>query len=323
MIKNILITSAGKRVVLVEIFLRTLKELGLDSHVYTTDMKPELAPAGIVSEGCFKVSRCTEEGYIDELLQICEDKNIGVVIPTIDTELKILAQNKELFENQGILLALSDTAFINTCRDKRITKDYFANLGIAVPQVIDKHHPVFPMFAKPYDGSLSTNIHVIRSQDDLTKEIMEDPKLIFMEYIDRNVYKEFTVDMYYGRDHHVKSIVPRERIEIRAGEINKGITRKNNIVGFLREKMEYLPGVMGCICMQLFYRETDHDIKAIEINPRFGGGYPLSYYSKANYAEYIMREYLMGQSVDYSEDWLDNTLMLRYDNDIIVYDAKA
>ena len=86
--------------------------------------------------------------------------------------------------------------------------------------------------------------------------------------------------------------------------------------------MEYLPGVMGCICMQLFYRETDHDIKAIEINPRFGGGYPLSYYSKANYAEYIIREYLLKEAIDYSDTWLDNTLMLRYDNDIIVYNAK-
>ena len=62
---------------------------------------------------------------------------------------------------------------------------------------------------------------------------MEDPKLIFMEYVDKNEYKEFTVDMYYGQDNHIKCIVPRERIEIRAGEINKGITRKNDIVDYL------------------------------------------------------------------------------------------
>ena len=321
--KNILITSAGKRVVLVEIFRRTLRELGLDAKVYTTDMKPETAPAGIVSDSCFKVPRCTDEGYIDELLRICADNHVGVVVPTIDTELLILAQNRDRFEGQGVSLALSDAAFIHTCRDKRITKDYLENLGIAVPQVADKHHPVFPMFAKPYDGSLSTNIHVIRSRDDLTREVMEDPKLIFMEYIDRQQYKEFTVDMYYGKDHRVKGIVPRERIEVRAGEINKGITRKNYLVGFLKERMEFMPGVRGCICMQLFYRESDHDIRAIEINPRFGGGYPLSYYAGANYADYIIREYLTGENIDYSEDWRDNTLMLRYDNDIIVYDAKA
>jgi len=321
--KNILITSAGKRVVLVQIFKRTLKDLGLDTKVYTTDMKPEMAPAGIVSDGCIKVSRCTADCYIDELLQICKDKNIGVIIPTIDTELLILSQNKQRFEENGIGLAVSDNEFIKVCRDKRNTEDYLAKLGIAVPKALDKYHPVFPMFAKPFDGSLSTNLHVIRKQEELTKDILEDPKLIFMEYIDKQEYKEFTVDMYYGKDHIVKGIVPRERIEIRAGEINKGITRKNYILQFLKKRMNCLPGVRGCICIQLFYRETDNDIKGIEINPRFGGGFPLSYYAKANFAEYVIREYLLGGSVDYSDAWLDNTLMLRYDNDVIVYDANA
>ena len=320
--RNILITSAGKRVVLVQIFQRTLQDMELDAKVYTTDMRPEMAPAGIVSDGCIPVPRCTADNYIDSLLEICREKKIGVVIPTIDTELLILAENYQRFMDQGVRLAVSDKAFIKVCRDKRLTKDFFLQAGIAVPKALDKQHPVFPMFAKPYDGSLSTNIHVIRREEDLSKDILNDPKLIFMEYIDPKEYKEFTVDMYYGLDGCVKGIVPRERIEIRAGEINKGITRKNGIVTFLRQRLGVLEGVRGCICLQLFYRDSDGDVKGIEVNPRFGGGFPLSYYAKANYAEYLIREYLLGETVDYSEAWLDRTLMLRYDNDIIVYDAK-
>jgi len=320
--RNILITSAGKRVVLVQIFQRTLQDMELDAKVYTTDMRPEMAPAGIVSDGCIPVPRCTADNYIDSLLEICREKKIGVVIPTIDTELLILAENYQRFMDQGVRLAVSDKAFIKVCRDKRLTKDFFLQAGIAVPKALDKQHPVFPMFAKPYDGSLSTNIHVIRREEDLSKDILNDPKLIFMEYIDPKEYKEFTVDMYYGLDGCVKGIVPRERIEIRAGEINKGITRKNGIVTFLRQRLGVLEDVRGCICLQLFYRDSDGDIKGIEVNPRFGGGFPLSYYAKANYAEYLIREYLLGETVDYSEAWLDRTLMLRYDNDIIVYDAK-
>ena len=319
---NILITSAGKRVVLVQIFQRTLQQLGLSAKVYTTDMRPEMAPAGIVSDGCISVPRCTADNYIDTLLDICREKNIGVIIPTIDTELLVLAQNRERFTEQGVQLAVSDWAFIQVCGDKRLTAAYFRKLGIAVPEPIDKLHPVFPMFAKPYDGSLSTNIHLIHGPEEMTKEILEDPKLLFFEYINPKEYKEFTVDMYYGLDGHVKGIVPRERIAIRAGEINKGITRKNMIVGFLRQRMEFLEGVHGCICLQLFFREKDGQVKGIEINPRFGGGFPLSYYAKANFAEYLIREYLLGESVDYSDDWLDRTLMLRYDNDIIVSDAQ-
>ena len=321
-LSNILITSAGKRVVLVQIFQRTLREMGFQAKVYTTDMRPSMAPAGIISDGCIPVPRCTADNYIDCLLDICRERQIGVIIPTIDTELLVLAENHQRFMEQGVRLAVADKAFIRICRDKRLTSDFFRQVGIAVPAAVDKHHPVFPMFAKPYDGSLSTNIHIIRSQEDLTPEILEDPKLIFMEYISPKEYKEFTVDMYYGLDGCVKGIVPRERIEIRAGEINKGITRKNGIVGFLLQRMGKLEGVRGCLCMQLFYRESDGDVKGIEINPRFGGGFPLSYYAKANYAAYLIREYLLGQSVDYSDAWLDRTLMLRYDNDVIVYDSE-
>lgn len=321
--KNILITSAGKRVVLVQIFKKTLEALSQKSKVYTTDMKPEMAPAGYVSDGCFTVSRCTDSNYIDELLQICKENNIGVVIPTIDTELLVLSCNREKFEQCGVGVAVSDYDFIKICRDKRNTESFLSKLKIPVPQAIDKYNPVFPMFAKPYDGSLSTNLHIINGPEELTDKILEDPKLIFMEYIDKREYKEYTVDLYYGKDNHVKGIVPRERLEVRAGEINKGITRKNYILNFLKKRIEMLQGVRGCICMQLFYRESDNDIKGIEINPRFGGGYPLSYYANANYAEYMIKEYLLGEVVDYSEAWLDNTLMLRYDNDVIVYDAKV
>lgn len=321
--KNILITSAGKRVVLVKTFQKTLQEMGLDAKVYTVDLKPEMAPAGYVSEECIRVPRCTSDDYMDVLLQICIDKQIGVVIPTIDTELKVLSENRVRFLEQGIQIVISDTAFITTCRDKRLTDSLFHELGIPTPKIMDKDHITFPLFAKPYDGSLSANTHLVHDQEELTKDILNDPKMLLMEYVNTKEYKEFTVDMYYGQDGKVKGIVPRERIEIRAGEINKGITRKNMIVGFLKQRMGTLQGVRGCICLQLFYRLSDHDIKGIEINPRFGGGFPLTYYAKANYAEYIIREYLLVETIDYSEDWLDRTLMLRYDEDLIVYDAQA
>ena len=321
--QNILITSVGKRVVLVRIFQKTLKELGLDGKVYSVDMRPEMSPAGYVSEECMRVPRCTESNYVDALLQICREKEIAVVVPTIDTELQVLSENRGRFQEQGVQLVLSDPDFIRACGDKRLTKSLFGDLRISVPRMLDKEHATFPMFAKPYDGSLSVNTHIIKDEEDLTADILEDPKMLFMEYIDKKEYREYTVDMYYGLDHRVKGIVPRERLEIRAGEINKGITRKNEIVGYLKERMETVKGVRGCICLQLFYRESDHDIKGIEINPRFGGGFPLAYYAKANFVESILREYMLGETVDYSDDWLDKTLMLRYDDDVIIHDAEA
>ena len=317
---NILITSAGKRVSLTKKFMKELKLLFPDAKVYTTDMVPRMAPAGVVSDHCFSVPRCTSSSYIQVLKQICLEYQIKVLIPTIDTELLILSENREEFKKIGVYTIVSDNDFIQICRDKRKTAEFFLHHNIRVPEPRDKNNPVFPMFAKPYDGSLSANTHILLSQEDLTTQILNDPKLIFMEYINKNEYKEFTIDMYFGRDNRVKSIVPRERIEIRSGEINKGITRKNYLVDYLKTRISYLPGVFGCICLQLFYRESDNDVIGIEINPRFGGGYPLSYCAGANFPRAIIEEYCLGTTVCYDDTWRDGTLMLRYDDEIIVYE---
>ena len=315
---NILITSAGKRVALTRYFKETLTKYFPEGKVFTTDMNPEMAPAAYVSDGCFKVPRVTDESYPQLLLEICEENGIGMVIATIDTELLLLAGLKKAFAEKGIHVMVSDKEFITLCRDKRNTGSFFEKHGVRVPREIDKFHPTFPLFAKPYDGSLSTNLHYIRTADELTQEILDDPKLLFMEYIDKSVYKEYTVDMYYGKDNQVKCIIPRERIEIRAGEINKGRTAKNEILYFLKEHLGHIDGCVGCICVQLFFHPETKDIVGIEINPRFGGGYPLSYMCGGNFPELLIREYFKGEQVEYFDNWKDGMLMLRYDDAIFV-----
>ena len=315
---NILITSAGKRVALVKAFKETLLKYFHDSKVYTTDMNPRMPPAAYVSDGCISVPRVTAEDYIGILQEICQKYDIGLVVPTIDTELSILSANKSIFEEIGTHLCVSEYDFIMMCRDKRNTGAFFENNGIRVPQPIDKYHPRFPMFAKPYDGSLSSNMHYIKTAEDLTAEILADPKLIFMEYIYKKKYQEYTVDMYFARDHQLKMAVPRERIEIRAGEINKGRTVKEFLEPYIHQHLSYIEGCEGCICGQFFYNKENNDVVGIEINPRFGGGYPLSYAARANYPEFLIREYFLGESMLYSDDWTDGMLMLRYDDAIFV-----
>lgn len=315
---NVLITSAGQRVALVRSFQETLRGHFSEGKVYTTDMNPKLAPAAYVSDCCFEVPRCTSEDYIYSLLTICLDNGIGLIVPTIDTELGILSANKEIFVKQGITVSVSDYNFVMMCRDKRNTGKFFKSHGIRVPKEINKNRPIFPMFAKPYDGSLSTNLHYIKKAEELTEDILNDPKLLFMEYIDKEVYKEYTVDMYYGRDHRVKCIVPRERIKIRAGEINKGLTEKEPLTRYLLDRLETIEGCIGCICIQLFLNPQTEDVVGIEINPRFGGGYPQTYAAGGNYPEYLIREYFLGENIEYFDGWKDHQLMLRYDDAVYV-----
>ena len=311
---NIIITSAGQRVALVRDFKETLVRFYAEAKVFTTDMNPELAPAAYVSDGCFEVLRVTDENYISQLLDICKKNEIGMIVPTIDTELLVLAENKKLFNDNDIIVCVSDLDFIKVCRDKRNTGDFLEKHNIRVPKAVYKYNPTFPLFAKPYDGSLSTNLHYIKNAEELTQDILDDPKLLFMEYIDKETYKEYTIDMYYGTDNCVKCIVPRERIKIRAGEINKGRTVKCPLMDYIKERLDKIEGCIGCICIQVFFNPLTEDVVGIEINPRFGGGYPQSYAAGGNYPEMLIKEYFLGEKIAYIDDWKDNMLMLRFDD---------
>lgn len=319
---NILITSAGQRVSLVRAFQKELKTTYPDKKVFTTDMFPELSAACNVSDKYFTVKRVTDPQYIDDLIRICLDNDIQMVVPTIDTELLILAQNKAKFKELGIHAIISSVSFIEQCRDKRKTNLFFENRNIEVPRNIDKENPQFPLFIKPYDGSLSVNTFLIEYPEQLTDFHLTNEKFLFMEYIDKKEHWEYTVDMYYDKTNHVKCIVPRKRLLVRAGEINKGLTCKNALVSFLKEKLNFIEGAVGCLTVQVFLNEKTGRIIAIEINPRFGGGYPLSYKAGANYPLWLIKEYFNDQTINYTEDWEDNLLMLRYDDEVIVHANK-
>ena len=177
----------------------------------------------------------------------------------------------------------------------------------------------FPLFIKPYDGSMSIDTFFVERAEKLTEQHFSNEKFMFMEYIDSSKFSEFTIDMYYDKSNHLRCLVPRKRIEVRGGEINKGVTMKGYVFDFLQERLQYIDGACGCVTLQLFHNEATNEIKALEINPRFGGGYPLSYLAGANYPRNIISEYLLGNEIETFNEWEDNLLMLRYDDEILVH----
>lgn len=319
---NILVTSAGQRVSLVKAFQKEIKKLNENNKVYTVDLNPMLAPACHISDGYRTVKRVTEKDYISDLLQICKELEIKIIIPTIDTELLILAENKQLFLEVGVVPIVSGLNFVKACRDKRVINQFFVENNIDIPQDLDKNNLTFPLFIKPYDGSLSKDTFLIQNESELTDYHFENPKLMFMEYIDHAKHDEYTVDTYYDKTGALKCVVPRKRIFVRAGEVNKGITHKNEIVEYVKERLSFIENAVGCLTMQFFFNQETKRIIGIEINPRFGGGYPLSYLAGANYAKYIIDEYILGKEVEYFNDWENNLLMLRYDDEVLVHNYE-
>jgi carbamoyl-phosphate synthase large subunit len=320
---NILITSAGQRVSLVRAFQKELKMFYPQSKVFTTDMNPYLSAACNVSDSFFKVKRVTDTEYVPELLELCKKEGIKMIVPTIDTELLVLAKNKQLLKSEGIEVIISDESFVSVCRDKRKTNQFFTDCSIVIPQAIDKANPSFPLFIKPFDGSLSVDTFLIRRKEELTTYHLTNERLLFMEYINKKEFDEYTVDIYVGKDHQIKCIVPRKRIWVRAGEVNKGLSQKNCIVNFLKEKLGKIDGAIGCLTLQVFLNKKSDKIIGIEINARFGGGYPLSYQAGANFPKWLIQEYFLSESINYREDWEDNLLMLRYDDEVLVHDYHS
>lgn len=316
--KNILILSAGRRVELVESFLNEIKMKKSKIKLITADHDPVNSAACQVADSYFKVPLVDSSSYLPKLLLNCKKFNIGMIIPTIDKELKILSKNHNLFKLKKIHLILSDYNLINIFCSKKLTEKFFKNLKVNFPKIYKKKI-IYPCFVKPDQGSSSIGAKLIKSKNDISSSLLKNPKMIFLEYIPKN-FKEYTIDMYYDRESELKCLVPRERIEVRAGEVSKSVTRLNFVYYYILRIFKNFPGARGCITLQLFYNKKNNKIYIIEINPRFGGGFPLSYAAKANYPLWLINEYFYNNKIYFFDKWKKNLLMLRYDAKILIND---
>ncbi|MDF1641268.1 ATP-grasp domain-containing protein [Thalassolituus oleivorans] len=316
---NILISSAGRRVELVRSFQDSVKRLSLNAKIICTDIEPDFSSACQISDLAVKVPRVNSSDYIKQLLEICKLYNVGMIVPTIDTELLVLSKNRDIFELNGINIVVSDYQLVSDCRDKRATANVFSSLDIDQPEIYDVNSIVFPCFCKPYDGSCSIGAFPLYHEMMLTPEILANEKNMFMELVDSD-YCEYTVDAYYNIEGILCCVVPRERIEVRGGEVSKGITRKDFVYAYLCSRLGRISGARGCITFQFFVNVETQSLKALEINPRFGGGYPLTHSAGAPYSEWLIREYFLGEKIDFFDSWTANLLMLRYDASVLVYE---
>ncbi len=313
---NVLILSAGRRVSLVRGFMDAMKEYG--GSVFTADLNPELSAACQIADRHIKLPHCQSPEFTDELLSVCKSENISLVIPTIDTELLLLSASRAGFAQAGIELLISNEKIISLCRDKRLTGEFFESIGLQTPALYSKDELKFPVLVKPYDGSLSSGVVLVNDRNGLTQEILDNPKNMYCQYIDHEDHNEFTIDMYFDKDSQLRCVVPRKRLEVRGGEVSKGMTEKNELVEILFDVFSQVEGIRGCVNLQVFRHQKTGDCWSIELNPRFGGGYPLTRLSGATFEQWIVDEYIGGKKIEKYNDWKDRLIMLRYDDEVIV-----
>ena len=319
--KNILILSAGRRVELVLAFIAELQKVFPGREVMAVDIQPDLSAACQVANRAFAVPSATSEDYPHFLMDLCVKHDVGLVVPTIDTELAPLSENRECFVARNIDIIISDISLIKTCLDKRKTPKLLKKLGIATPEIYPRNAIQFPCFAKPYAGSSGVGAITLWDKSMLSDCVLKNKNMMFMQLIS-DAYDEFTIDAYYNREGELKCLVPRQRLEVRGGEISKGITRHHVIYDYLLPKLNKLKGARGCVTFQLFANLDKESYYGIEMNPRFGGGYPLSYIAGANYPRWLIQEYLGDRQIAFFDQWEKNLLMLRYDAKVLVENAE-
>jgi len=313
---NILILSVGKRVELVNCFKDAARRLNINSIIVGGDCQ-NTAPALYFSDKICILPKISSSEYIDEIIACCNENDIALVVPTIDTDLLLLSQNRKYIESKTKAKVLvSDNHVIEICRDKIKTQKFLLDNGFKAPYLyleaeLEKDVDLtYPLFIKPKDGSSSINTFIVNNVDELKTYRNLINNSIVQDYIKG---EEFTVDCFLDFAGNIITIVPRLRIATRAGEILKGqIIKDKQIISESKRLLKLLKPI-GQITIQCM--KTKNGIYFIEINPRFGGGAPMSIVSGADSCENIYR-LLMGEKLEYNEKYEDHLLFLRFDSSI-------
>jgi len=315
---SILFTCVGRRVSLLNSFRRAGRQLKIDLSLLGTDAT-ELSSALQLCDKGFPVRPITHADYIKQLLSIVRTNNVKLLIPTVDLDLKLLAQNKPKFAAAGCCVLVSTPDVVDICQDKRKTFCFLLKNGFDTPltmsprAALSKKKLNWPCFLKPWDGYASRGNAIVNNREELSLFAKRIPNTICQEFI-KGI--EYTCDVYVDFNMEVRCVVPRKRIEVRAGEVSKGqVVKHLRIMREAARLVEALGAGPGVITLQLFLT-GDGKIKFVEINPRFGGGVPLSIKAGANFPKWILQESLGEKTNIRFDGFKDNLIMLRYDSEV-------
>lgn len=278
---NVLITAASRRVGLVRGFQQALHRQGLSGEVLVCDVNPA-SPAVHLADRAFEVPFSDDPAYFDAVRAICLRYGVGLVVPTIDDEIPRFAAVLDRFDAIGVRVAASplDTALATT--DKWETCRRLAAAGVAaaatwLPQELPAA-PRFPLFVKPRSGRGSVQAFPARDADELAFFLRYVASPVVQEYLDG---PEYTVDLLCDFDGRPLSVVPRERVVIRAGVIDRGRTVRDPKLISLALGCAEVFRFAGPVNIQC--RIVDGSPKVFEINPRFSGGIPLTIAAGADF----------------------------------------
>lgn len=314
---NILFTCAGRRTYLLKYFK---ENLSVGDKIVATDMQLS-APALQVADVKLQVPAVYSSDYVDTILHICKEYDIAAVFSLNDLELPVLAENKQQFETQGVKLIVSDTPVIEIAFDKYKTAKWIESIGLAAPKTyvrlkdvkdaLSKGDVCFPLFMKPRWGSGSIGLESISDMEELDiyysllmKKIKKtilatasvgDEYIIIQEKLTGN---EYGLDVMNNLDGKNVGVSVKQKLAMRSGETDKAITVNLPEVHEIGRIIGDALGHIGNLDVDIMQR-ADGTYCVLELNPRFGGGFPFSYEAGVNLPK-VLIQWIKNEPADLS-----------------------
>lgn len=273
----VLFTCAGQRVDIVSAFARA----GAVTIAADAD---ELAPALYHADRRALVPRVADPGYVDALAALVAEHDVRLVVPLTDLDQEILSAARDRLAPALVLAPTPDVC--RTMGDKYLAHLFFEANGIASPRSwLPADVPAgarYPVLVKVREGFGSRHIYRADSPDELAYHLRATPVDSFVQ--ERCLGEEFSIDVFCDLDGRCLNAIPRSMIQSKGGESIKGRSLQDPELIAHGARVAETIGIVGPANVQCF-REPDGTLPVTDVNPRFGGAFPLPLAAGSRYPE--------------------------------------
>jgi carbamoyl-phosphate synthase large subunit len=315
-LRNVLVSSAARKVPLIRAVIESARRLSPDIRVFAGDLDPT-APAGLVADSFLTLPR-TETENTQALRDVCVSNGIGTVIPTRDGELGFWAEHAPYFHEAGIEVIVSNLDAVTLSLDKKAFAEFGRSNALPFIPVLDKPVGPGPFVVKERFGAASASLGLNLDNDAAMRHAATLVDPIIQPYIKGD---ESSIDAWFDRHHQLKGLILRRREHIVNGESVVTTTfRDQALEAECRRVLESM-NLRGPIVAQVL-RDADGHCHVIEVNARFGGASTTSVAAGLDIWYWTLYEADGGDADDLPYCRIDGEVrQVRVPSDIHIYDT--
>lgn len=300
---NILLTSAGRRGYLVRYFKEALREAGLKGLVHAANSQE--SPAFAAADKTVVTPLIYDPGYIGFLLDYCKKWEISLLIPLFDIDLPVLAAHKAEFLKAGTRIAAAEPWAVQACNDKWRTWKLLLEEGLNSPrtwldraqalEAVKSGEAAWPLMVKPRWGMGSLSVYEAENEQELlvlAEKIRREIGRSYLKYeaaahMDSCVLiqqklkgREFGLDIMNDLEGRHMAVSVKEKLAMRSGETDRAVTVECPALEEIGARLGRRLGQPGNLDADVFLADGEYYV--LELNARFGGGYPFSHAAGVN-----------------------------------------